>query len=254
MEFAHRQASVRAIPSFKYRFIVVLLLGIGTLAACRQRSSHGEGKEGGRLGCPKPLVVRKVTIAFCLLILSVLSGCSSEKGDIISFLNALEESNTRMNEQLHPLMVKMSQMKNADFNSEEAQKVAAQVKEQFQKEKQRLAALTPPPKASSLKDKTVESLGLSLEQLDLVNKMFGIHGDLSEIQKKVEASPKDAPALEKEAQKVMADWQALQAEMGEHRQKQSDLESEIQKEREALMGQYGVSVQAESAPATSATP
>ena len=83
-------------------------------------------------------------------------------------------------------MVKMSQMKNADFNSEEAQKVAAQVKEQFQKEKQRLAALTPPPKASSLKDKTVESLGLSLEQLDLVNKMFGIHGDLSEIQKKVE--------------------------------------------------------------------
>ena len=151
-------------------------------------------------------------------------------------------------------MVKMSQMKNADFNSEEAQKVAAQVKEQFQKEKQRLAALTPPPKASSLKDKTVESLGLSLEQLDLVNKMFGIHGDLSEIQKKVEASPKDAPALEKEAQKVMADWQALQAEMGEHRQKQSDLESEIQKEREALMGQYGVSVQAESAPATSATP
>lgn len=206
------------------------------------------------MGCPKPFVVRKVTIAFCLLIVFFLSGCSSEKGDVINFLNALEESNSRMNEQLQPLMVQMSQMKNADFDSVEAQKVAVQVEEGFEKEKQRVAALTPPPSASALKEKTLESLGLSLEQLALVKKMFGIHGELSEIQKKVEASPKEAPVLEKQAQKVLADWQALQAQMGEHRQKQTDVEAEILKEREALMGRYGVSVQSESAPAASATP
>lgn len=198
--------------------------------------------------------MRKVTIAFCLLILPFLSGCSSEKGEVISFLNALEESNTRMNDQLQPLMVQMSRMKGPDFNSEEAQKVAVQVKEAFEKEKERLSALTSPEQVAALKSKTLESFGLSLEQLELVKRMFVIHGQLSEIQQKTEASPKDAPALQKEAQAVLADWQALQTQMAAHRQKQSELEAEVQKEREALMSRYGVSVQSESAPAASSTP
>ncbi len=203
--------------------------------------------------------MRKFLSTAVLLMAVVISGCSQEKAQVETYLNARQASNDAMKATAKEMESSMSglqkEIQAGNFDAEAIKAKIGEFEDKMKEEKGKVEGLSVPEKAKLLQDTTVKQYETAITVLSKTPGMIDIAKKMSDSAQKMKKDPKAAKAVMAEMQESQGEMMKIQQEVMELAKQGQELDKTAKTEEQKLRDEFQLAKPGETpAPVASGAP